>query len=218
MKMLHNFVIYHIADNALRERASKYFKGRLIDIGCGTKPYRGMLSPFVDEHVGIDFEDGFYDAANVDLIGTAYNIPAENGEYDCALSSAVLEHLEEPEESLKECARVLKTGGYAIYTVPFIWHVHGKPRDFYRFTNFGLQYLFEKSGFEVVEIKALSGFWVTVGQMFVNYLQRFHRGPMRYLPIIPMLQVPIQLITFGLHKIDKSDIWTWMYIVVARKK
>jgi SAM-dependent methyltransferase len=84
----------------------------------------------------------------------------------------VLEHLEEPEAAIRECHRVLRPGGTAIYTVPFIWHLHEEPRDFFRYSKYGLRYLFEKVGFEIVELRALSGFWVTFGQLFVYNLYR----------------------------------------------
>ena len=110
-----------------------------------------------------------------------------------------------------------ETRGIAIYSVPFIWHLHEEPRDFYRFSKYGLKYLFEKVGFEIVEIKALSGFWVTFGQLFVYKIYRFNRGPLRYIPVIPALSIVIQGVSYLLDKIDKTEQWTWMYMVVARK-
>ncbi len=215
---LMNRLVNHIHDQALKIYASKYFHGRLIDIGCATKPYRGLLSCYVSEHVGVDHHETLHDSSQVDLFGTAYQIPCENASFDSALCTSVLEHLEEPQQALQECHRVLKPGAVAIYSVPFIWHPHEEPRDFFRFTKHGLKYLFEKTGFEVIEIKALSGFWVTFGQLFVYYLYRFNKGPLRWLGIIPLLGVITQLIAFGLNKLDHSEEWTWMYMAVARKK
>lgn len=212
-----NILINHIHDKQLLDNAANYLSGRLLDIGCGTKPYKDMLSPFVDEHVGVDHEATFHDKSNVDLFGTAYEIPADDETFDSAICTAVLEHLEEPEQALRECFRVLKSGGAAIYSVPFIWHLHEEPRDFYRYSKYGLKYLFEKTGFEILEITPLSGFWVTFGQLFVYNLYRFHRGPLRYIPVIPALGLAIQGISYVLDRIDKSEQWTWMYMVVARK-
>jgi SAM-dependent methyltransferase len=211
-------LVQGIFQRIFREKAQKYFSGRLIDIGCGTKPYKDLLAPYITEHIGIDHEETLHGKSNIDRFGTAYNLPAEDEEFDCALCTAVLEHLEEPELALKECYRVLKRGrGVAIYSVPFIWHLHEEPRDFYRFSKYGLKYLFEKAGFEIIEIKALSGFWVTFGQLFVYNIYRFNRGPLRIVPIIPALGLAIQGISYFLDKIDKTEQWTWMYMVVARK-
>jgi SAM-dependent methyltransferase len=216
-KDLRNFIIYRIMDRALASRVKLYLKGRLIDIGCGTKPYQKMFEPYVTEHVGLDREQPFNSAARVDLVGTAYEIPSEGATFDSAVSTAALEHLAEPERALRECYRVLKSGGVAIYTAPLFWHVHAAPWDYYRFTEYGLKHLFEKAGFQVVEISALSGFWVTFGQMFVYYLYRFHRGVLRWTKIIPILGVLIQWVSYGLDHLDKAEDWTWMYLIVAKK-
>jgi len=212
-----NCLINKIHDKALKNTVEQYAKGRLIDIGCGTKPYKVLLAPYITEHVGVDHQDTLHDKSNIDRFGTAYNIPAKDSEFDCALCTAVLEHLEEPKLALKECCRVLKRGGIAVYSVPFIWHLHEEPRDFFRYSKYGLKYLFEKTGFEIIEIKALSGFWVTFGQLFVYNIYRFNRGPLRYIPIIPALGLVIQAISYILDRIDKTEQWTWMYMVVARK-
>ncbi len=216
-KEIKNFLINHILDRQLKQFASEYFSGCLIDIGCGKKPYKNLLAPYVTKHIGIDHQDTLHDKINIDRFGTAYEIPADDGEFDSVLCSAVLEHLEEPELALRECHRILKQGGVAIYTVPFIWHLHEEPRDFFRFSKYGLKYLFEKSGFEIIVLKALSGFWVTFGQLLVYYLYRFHRGPLRYFPIIPVVSLVIQGICYLINSIDKTEEWTWMYLVVARK-
>jgi len=212
-----NYLINYLFESSFRLYAKSYLCGKLLDIGCGTKPYKKLLAPYVTGHIGVDHEKTFHDKSNIDLFGTAYKIPAEDESFDSAICTAVLEHLEEPETALRECLRVLKHGGYAIYSVPFIWHLHEEPRDFYRYSKYGLKYLFEKVGFDIVEIKALSGFWVTFGQLFVYNLYRFNRGFLKYIPVIPLIGLMIQGISYLLDKIDKSEQWTWMYMVVARK-
>jgi SAM-dependent methyltransferase len=195
----------------------KYIKGRLIDIGCGTKPLQDLFRSYVTEHVGLDHEATIHAKSNIDLFGSAYKIPAEDASFDTAICTAVLEHLEEPELALCECNRILKSGGIAIYSVPFIWHLHEEPRDFYRFSKYGLKYLFEKTGFEILEIRALSGFWATFGQLFVYNLYRINIGPLKWFKIVDALGLVIQLISYLIDKIDRTEQWTWMYIVSAKK-
>ncbi len=212
-----NVLVHWILQNELRCAGQKYIKGSLVDIGCGRKPYKDLFAPYVAEYIGIDHEGTTHDRANIDRFGTAYEIPADNSEFDSALCTAVLEHLEEPEFALRECYRVLKPGGVAIYTVPFIWHLHEEPRDFFRYSKYGLKYLFEKVGFEVIEIKALSGFWVTFGQLLVYNLYRLNRGPLRWLRVIAAAGLTVQAVAYVLDRFDKTEQWTWMYLVVARK-
>ena len=213
-----NLLVNRIHDKELKHFAALYLRGRLIDIGCGEKPYRQMLNSVVTEHIGVDHHETLHEKSHVDLFGTAYAIPADGASFDSALCTAVLEHLEEPEMAVRECCRVLKPGGTAIYSVPFIWHLHEEPRDFYRFSKYGLKYLFEKCGFEIVELRALSGFWVTFGQLLVYNLYRFDKGLLRWMRIVDLLGLGIQAVSYGLEKIDRSEQWTWMYLVVARKK
>ncbi len=212
-----NVLVQWIVQKQLERIAQTYLKGKLIDIGCGTKPYREMISPYITEHIGVDHKDSLHDQSSVDLFGTAYHIQMDDETFDAAISTAVLEHLEEPELALKECYRVLKSGGIAVYSVPFIWHLHEEPRDFYRFTKYGLKYLFEKVGFEIIELNALSGFWVTFGQLSVYNLHRFNRGPLRWLHMIDGIGLVMQAIAYLLDRLDKTEQWTWMYMVVARK-
>lgn len=218
--LMPNWLVYKIADKQLKIAAQTYSQKKLIDIGCGNKPYTDFFAPYVTEHIGIDHEDTLHDKSKIDLFGTAYNIPVDDDYFDTAVCTAVLEHLEEPNDAIKETYRVLKAGGYAIYTVPLFWHLHEAPRDFYRFTKYGLRYLFEKNGFEIVELKPLSGFWITFGQELVYYLWRFRVGgklnPLWW--IIPMIGTAIQGISYLLDKIDHPEGFTWMYMVVARKK
>ncbi len=213
-----NLLVQAISQKHLLECARIYLSGRMIDIGCGSKPYRELLAPYVDEHVGVDHQATLHDKSQIDLMSDCYSIPVADGSFDSAVCTAVLEHLEEPEQALRECHRVLKEGGTAIYTVPFIWHLHEEPRDFYRFTKYSLQYLFDKTGFDVVELRALSGFWVTFGQLLVYNMHRCNRGPLKWLRIIDVIGLVMQGAAYLLDCVDKKERWTWMYLVVARKR
>lgn len=215
-----NILVNAIYEKEFRRVAPLYLKGKLVDIGCGEKPTEKYLSSYVSEHIGVDHPDTQHDRSRIDRSGTAYQIPAGDGEFDSAICTAVLEHLEEPDKAIKEAGRVLKQGGCAVYSVPLFWHLHEEPRDFYRYTKYGLKYLFEKNGFEILELVPLSGFWVTFGQEFVYYLWRF-RGKSNWNPlrwIIPPIGLLVQGIAYLLHQIDRSPEFTWMYIVVVRKK
>ena len=216
-KEVQNILINLLHDRQLRKFAKNYLSGHLIDIGCGTKPYQAIVSPYVSSHVGLDHAETLHGLSKVDIVGTAYEIPVANGSFDSAICTSVLEHLEEPEHAIRECHRVLRSGGMAIYSVPFIWHLHEEPRDFYRFSKYGLKYLFEKAGFAIVDIKGVSGFWGTFGQMFVYNLYRLNRGPLRWLRVIDALAVVIQAVAYILDRIDCTEQWTSLYLVVARK-
>jgi len=222
---LRDWLVYRIGDRALeaalREVTSVPPRGALLDIGCGRKPYTRMTRGRVTRHVGIDHPASLHGHHAVDVASTAYHIPFRDGAFDVVMCSSVLEHLEEPEAALREAARVLAPGGRAVYVTPFIWHIHEEPRDFYRYSRYGLEHLFAKAGFERIEVKPLSGFWVTFGQLFVHQLYRLQRGPMRWIPVIPFVGMAVQACAYALDKLDRapgSRKWTWAYITVAVKK
>jgi SAM-dependent methyltransferase len=212
-----NLLIYKIHDKALAKKASTYFKGELIDIGCGLKPYKLMCAPFVTKHLGIDHLGSMHGKTEIDSYAIAYNLPFKNDTFDSALSTCVLEHLEEPQIAINECFRVLKPGGYAIFSVPFIWHLHEEPRDFFRYSKYGLEYIFKKADFEIIEIDALSGFWVTFGQLLMYNLYRFNRSIIRILHLMDIIALFVFGFVYLLEKIDKTEKWTWCYLLVAKK-
>lgn len=209
------------AGKKIHEYAEKYLKGRLLDIGCGEKKKEFLIGDYVHEYVGVDHKDSLHSLNAVDIIGTAYAIPVPDDSFDSILCTAVLEHLEEPRLALKEAFRVLRPDGHAVYTVPLFWHVHEEPRDFYRYTRYGLEHLFKEAGFEIVEIVALSGFWLTFGSEWNYYIKTMLRG---YLSLLSKSLVAVNNLLFPI--MDTIDMklnhdytkWTWLYAVVVRKK
>lgn len=215
--MSHNFLIRNSLREAITARARKYLEGRLIDVGCGTKQYEGALGERVTEHMGLDHEESPHGLRKVDLIGTAYDIPVEDDSFDSLLCTEVLEHLEEPSRAIAECRRVLKPGGCALFTSPFIWHLHEEPRDFFRYSEHGLRHLFTANGFEVVEITPLNGFWATFGQLLTYKLYSYNRWPLRLTPLIPALGFLIQHVAILSNRIFPQDVWPSHYVSVVRK-
>jgi SAM-dependent methyltransferase len=212
-----NFLVHAILQSHLRGVAERHVRGDLIDIGCGRKPYARLLASFVRRHVGVDHPGSLHGKEGLDVLATAYALPVQEASFDSAFCTAVLEHLEEPEDAIRECRRVLKEGGVAVYSVPFIWHLHEEPRDFYRFSPHGLRYLFEKTGFQVLELTPLSGFWVTFGQLLVYNLHRLNRGPLRWLRVIDLLGLLVQGVAWILDRVDRTKRWSWMHVIVARR-
>ncbi len=94
----------------LKPLIRKYMHGRIADIGCGTKPLKGLCAPYVAEHIGIDHEQMFHDSQNVDIFADAYQIPVPDEYFDAAISTDVFEHLEEPLKAFQEAHRILRGG------------------------------------------------------------------------------------------------------------
>jgi ubiquinone/menaquinone biosynthesis C-methylase UbiE len=98
----------------------------LLDCGCGPGSITIGLGDVVNPGrvVGIDIgatyiEHARFDAAQQGVTnvsfqeGSVYDLPFSDGCFDAAFSHAVLNHLSEPLQALKEMYRVLKPGGVA---------------------------------------------------------------------------------------------------------
>jgi SAM-dependent methyltransferase len=160
-----NWAAHRVLNNALVTVAPEHIRGRLLDVGCGLKPYGPLLAPYITEHVGVDHPDSPHALTSVDVLATAYDIPLEDGSFDTVLMTEVLEHLERPADAVAESFRLLRSGGRLILTTPFIWTLHEAPRDFYRFSPFGLRYLAEEAGFREVTVTPLAGQWTMLALM-----------------------------------------------------
>jgi SAM-dependent methyltransferase len=212
----HNWLVHKIIWNNLSEVAPKYAKGRLLDIGCSNKPYESLTKSVVDEHIGLDHLDSEHSLSKADIIADAYDTTVEDHSFDTILSTSVLEHLERPHEALSEMYRILKSGGYLILTCPLFWHIHEGPRDFFRYTEYGVRFMLERAGFEIIEIRPLSGFVVTFAQEFVYFLNLFKRNKL-LIHMVNILQWVIQRMAYSLNRYDKSYQFTWLYLVIAKK-
>jgi SAM-dependent methyltransferase len=87
--------------------------------------------------------------ANVDVIGSALNIPFADNTFGLVKNGAVLEHVREPDRMIAEMHRVLAPGGYCYTEVPFLQHFHAYPNDFQRYTVEGLKQAFR--AYDIVE-------------------------------------------------------------------
>ena len=134
------------------ERHAPRLHGRLLDVGCGSKPYLQLFN-HVDEYVGMEFDspaNRVHSGADVFYSGEAF--PFATSAFDSILSTEVLEHVFNPQQHLKECFRVLRPGGLMLLTTPFVWDEHSKPYDYGRYSSFGLSHVMNEAGFEVVDL------------------------------------------------------------------
>lgn len=87
------------------------------------------------------------------------NFPVKDESYDCVLSLNVFEHIYNFHNVFHESARVLKPGGIFVCSTPFMFHIHGSPDDYFRYTKSALVKILKESGFKEVKIEEL-GFGV----------------------------------------------------------
>lgn len=87
---------------------------------------------------------------HVDIVADIQMLPIANKKIDTVICEAVLEHVVNPYEVVKEINRVLKKGGLVYCFIPFICGFHASPTDYTRLTYEGMKVLFKD--FEVVEL------------------------------------------------------------------
>src|SRR5262245_9708450 len=73
--------------------ARQYLGGRLLDLGCGMKPYRSLLGRGVDSWVGLDLGVTPSGRSKADVLGSGLNLPFKDAVFDSVLSTQVLEHV-----------------------------------------------------------------------------------------------------------------------------
>lgn len=196
--------------------ASKYAKGKMLDIGCGNKPYYGIFKNKVDIYVGIDKFSKY-----ADIKEDFFKAKISDNNYDTILCTQVLEHVENPQELLIKMNKILKRKGILIMTIPFIGSLHEVPTDYFRFTKYSIEKLLTKAGFEIKYIKE-EGNWISsISNLACFYLEStLNRFFLRYPKKILLLVVQyLSYIAASLpSRITKPDSCPINYIVVANKK
>ncbi|MBK8759892.1 MAG: class I SAM-dependent methyltransferase [Sulfuritalea sp.] len=128
-----------------------------LDVGCGERPYSALFA--AASYIGLDVQASGRPSAmkRADVTYDGKRFPIAKGSVDGVVCTQVLEHVDQPERFVLELARVLHDGGWLVFSAPLFWQEHEVPYDFCRFTSYGMQALFERSGFDVIEIRKSSG-------------------------------------------------------------
>ena len=150
------FILKKLQLDAIKRYGSK-LSGRVLDIGCGTRPYRNMIKARL--YIGVDE----LITVRPDVCGSCRPLAFRDGSFDSVICTELLEHVREPEACIAEIARVLKQGGCAYITAPQTWCLHYEPDDYWRFTRYGLEYLLRKSGFDIESVERIGGIFSLVG-------------------------------------------------------
>jgi len=197
-------------------------RGRVLDVGCGGKPYAAWLRQAEkDRLVGIDVVPG----PGVDVVvGEGGGWPFPDGSFDAVLCTQVLEHVADLDGTLEEIHRVLAPSGVLVVTVPFLYHEHGAPRDFRRFSRHEVVRLFS-GRYEIVEVNAEGGFGSTSCMLLLSWLRAAwdRRSPARLvkLPLLPAW-LAFTLVVNGLglllNGVDGTGAYYGNVLVVARRR
>ena len=132
--------------------------------------------------------------------------------YDYIIIFNVLEHLLDPNLALRNLSEICKKNGKIIGSTPFLFRVHGAPKDYSRFTKDHLIELLKSCNFKDIEIIELgTGPFLACISLLRSYL--------KYIPIFYQLLVLFALVFDKLIKLfiktDPKKIYPIGYIFFA---
>ncbi len=157
-RISHNWLIKKAVNDQVRARLPE-ISGRVLDFGCGVRPFEQDILQHASEYIGVDWGHTLH-GLRADIVADLnHPLPIVADFADHIVSFEVLEHLSEPQVMLAEAFRILRSGGHLTLSVPFQWWVHESPWDYFRYTRHGLEYMLEKAGFKNILVKPTTGFW-----------------------------------------------------------
>lgn len=126
----------------------------VLNMGAGSeKIYRKLFKAYDSDIIRV----GLPHSGKIDVYGDAMNLPIASGSVDLVMSSSVFEHLKNPEQAASEIFRILNSRGKLYAEIPFMRGFHMAPIDYQRYTIEGIEQLFARHGFKLIEKGICSG-------------------------------------------------------------
>lgn len=199
---------------------SSKMHGRLLDVGCGSKPYSVLFSAASD-YVGLEVDTPENRTAKrADYFYDGETFPFDDASFDGVICNQVLEHVFNPDLFLKEILRVLKPGGEFLLTVPFVWDEHEQPWDYARYSSFGLRNLLERNGFIVMAQRKTNADARVLFQLINAYLFKILRTSHSKLNLVicAIATTPFNVLGIVLGKLLPANPDLYLDQVVLAKK
>lgn len=202
--------------------------GRVLDIGCANR----WIAHHVDRrvhYIGLDYPAtgaSLY-LATPDVFADAATLPIASNSVEVVVMLEVLEHLERPSDAMLEAARVLRSDGTLLMSMPFLYPVHDAPHDFQRYTEFGLRREASSAGLDIVSLEPALDAIRSAGLLACLAIAGVARAAIAHrmllAPImLPLAGVAILLINvlawFGSKLLPSWPALTMGYRLVARKR
>jgi SAM-dependent methyltransferase len=139
-------VLTHLRDSVMHEH-----RVSLACVAGGGKTTFGSESVFIDalERPGKCLVVNLRHSWRPDVVADlSVGWPFKEAVFDLIVSTWVIEHVSHPEPFFREAFRLLKPGGAIVYAVPFLYHKHGSPDDYWRLTDTALLSLSREASFQ----------------------------------------------------------------------
>jgi len=136
-------------ENFLKNNSS-IIKGRTLEI-LDNKYTKNFGDKKVIQSDVLDIDKKNSDA---NIIADLRNMPEiKENTYDCIILTQVLQFIDNLDQVISECHRILKPGGYILATMPSLSRIDcaaGIENDFWRFTQASAKYIFAKKFNDIV--------------------------------------------------------------------
>jgi ubiquinone/menaquinone biosynthesis C-methylase UbiE len=122
---------FHFIERRITDRLEPHPGGRYLDVGCGTgDDVRGLAAPVgpTGEVVGVDSSETMIAEAEKRAEGSglpvtfqqadAHHLPFADETFDGCRIERVLQHLADPQQAVREMARVTRSGGRVVAFEP----------------------------------------------------------------------------------------------------
>jgi SAM-dependent methyltransferase len=152
---------------------SPCIKGRVLDFGCGSKPYEKLFTG-AQPYLGVDIAVSGHphEDSKVDVFWDGKTLEFQDNSFDAVVSFEVFEHVFNLCEVLPEIRRVTKESGYLLISIPFAWEEHEIPYDFARYTSYGISHILKSHGYDLITIRKTTTYVLALWQMLIAYLMR----------------------------------------------
>lgn len=188
---------------------------RVLNVGAGGDFARvlqagAVKNGFTVTNVDID------PSRHPDVVDDITQSSFQDESFDAIVMLEVLEHVVNPIGAASEVLRLLKPNGQLILSTPFIFPLHDRPHDFFRYTKYGLTHLFkELVGLEIRERNS----WAEA--ILVLLVRLIFEGGRRY-QIASLFLIPIAVLCVPLavlvSAILPTDFLTTGYILSGTKR
>jgi SAM-dependent methyltransferase len=165
------WVVRHALAAWLRSQADELRAGppvRVLDVGCGVKPYYPFFADVASEYVGVDVVEN----PMAELLGSVEALPVEDATFDLVLCTQVLEHCDDPAKAVRELRRVTRPGGRVLASTHGVQVYHPSPVDYWRWTHEGLSRLFTTSAdWKAVTVTPAAGTASALAMLLGTYVE-----------------------------------------------
>lgn len=193
-------------------------EGKILDVGCGAGKFleyckgNGLEVYGVDPFIEKDIKE--LNIKKINLIEAKF----PNDYFDYVTLNNVIEHVQNPEEIIKECKRILKDNGRIIMNYPstdsFHYKYFGKdwismdtPRHLFLFSNYSLKLILKRNGLVIEKTGNKSEAFSLIGSfLYKKGKENVDKNKTLANPLINILVLPLAIILNILGQGDSKEV------------